>query len=66
MFCLVQPYGRDRYREATVVEIHPTVEAAYAALDRIAETLRRNSTAEGIEIYVVDEEPHLVARPGAQ
>ena len=32
-FYVVQPWGRDRYRQATVQSIHDTVEDAYAQLD---------------------------------
>ena len=41
-FYLVQPWGRDRYRQATVQSIHATVDDAYARLDAIAEKLQRN------------------------
>ncbi len=34
-FYLVQPWGRDRYRQATVQSIHATVDDAYARLDAI-------------------------------
>ena len=39
MFHLVQPWGDDTYRQATVVSTHATVAAAYAELDRIGEKL---------------------------
>ncbi len=42
-YSLVQPCGRDRYPQATVMGIHETVMDAYDALDAIAETLQRNS-----------------------
>ena len=41
-FYLVQPWGRDRYRQATVQSIHATVDDAYARLDAIAEKLQRD------------------------
>ncbi len=40
-YSLVQPWGRDRYRQATVMGIHETVKDVYDALDAIAETLQR-------------------------
>ena len=62
----VQPWGRDTYREATVVSVHETVEDAYAELDRIADSLEGNAVPEGkLEIYVVDEQRRPVPRPGA-
>ncbi len=38
----VQPWGRDRYRQATVQSIHDSVDDAYARLDAIAEKLQRD------------------------
>ena len=39
-FYLVQPWGRDRYRQATVQSIHDTVDDA--RLDAITEKLQRD------------------------
>ena len=56
-FYLVQPWGRDRYRQATVQSIHDTVEDAYARLDAIAEKLQRDGAPpDYLELYVVDEQ----------
>ena len=64
---LVQPWGRDRYRQATVQSIHETVSDACDRLDAIAEKLRRDGAPDGyLEIYVVDEERQPVTRPGVQ
>ena len=41
-FYLVHPWGRARYRQATVQGIHATVDDAYARLDAIAEKLQRD------------------------
>lgn len=66
-FHLVQPWGRDRYRQATVQSIHDTVDDAYAWLDAIAEKLQRDGApSDYLELYVVDEQRQPVARPGAQ
>ena len=66
-YFLVQPWGRDRYREATIVGIHRSVTGAYEALDAIAEKLQRDRAPEGyLEVYVVDEERQPVTRPGLQ
>ena len=66
-YSLVQPWGRDRYRDATVVGIHATVTDAYDALDAIAEKLQRDRAPDGyLEIDVVDEERQPVTRPGVQ
>lgn len=67
MFYLVQPYGRDRTREATIVSGHETVEAAYAELDRLAARLHGHGLAgDVVELTVVDEERQPIPRPGAQ
>ncbi len=56
-FYLVQPWGRDRYRQATVQSIHDTVDDAYARLDAIAEKLQRDGAPpDYLELYVVDAE----------
>ena len=56
-YYLVQPWGRDRYRQATVMGIHKTVRDAYDALDEIAETRQRPDVPDDwLKIHVVDEE----------
>ncbi len=66
-YYVVQPWGRDRYRDATVVGIHETVTDAYDALDKIAETCQRHDVPDDwLEIYVVDAERQPVIRPGVQ
>ncbi len=58
--------GDDKYRDATIVSIHETVEVAYAELDRIGEKLHQDDAPEGtLEIYVVDDCRQPVPRPGA-
>ncbi len=67
MFHLVQPWGGDKYREATIHSTHATVAEAYATLDRIGDKLHQDEAPEGtLEIYVVDEGRQPVPRPGAQ
>ena len=54
-FYLVQPWGRDRYRQATVQSIHDTVDDAYARLDVIAEKLQRDGAPpDYLELYGAD------------
>ena len=66
-FYLVQPWGRDRYRQATVQSIHDTVDDAYARLDAIAEKLQRDGAPpDYLELYVVDADRQPVTRPGVQ
>ena len=60
MFHLVQPWGDDTYRQATIVSIHATVAKAYAALDRI-DTSTDVGAIDGAELIVeaVTEKPDL-------
>ncbi len=46
MFYLVQPWGDDKYRHATIVSTHATVEEAYADLAQIAEKLAADNEPE--------------------
>ena len=65
-FHLVQPWGRDTYRQATVMSIHATIEKAYARLDAIAEKLAQDELPKDtLELHVVDEKREPVPRPGA-
>ena len=66
-FYVVQPWGRDRYRQATVTSIHDTVDDAYARLDAISATLQRDGAPHDyLELYVVDTDRQPVPRPGVQ
>ena len=66
-FYLVQPWGRDRYQQATVTSIHDTVDDAYARLDAIAEKLQCDGVPpDYLELYVVDKQRQPVTRPGVQ
>ncbi len=62
-YSIVQPWGRDRYRQATVQSVHDTVDDAYARLDAIAEKLQRDGAPRDyLELYVVDEQRQPVRR----
>jgi hypothetical protein len=64
-FYLVEPWARDRYREATVITVAETVEAAYAERDRrVARLVEQGIDPASFTWYVVDEDPRPVARPG--
>ena len=66
-YLLVQPWGRDKYRQAGPISSHPTVEEAYAELDRYAARLAEDDLpADTLELYVVDEHREPVPRPGAR
>jgi hypothetical protein len=56
-FHLIQPWGPDRYRQATVVATDDTATEAFAELDRYAEILRRDEMPpDYLEFFVVDEQ----------
>jgi hypothetical protein len=69
MFHLVQPYtdGPDRGSQATIVSTHETIEAAYAALDAIADQLESHQLAgDVLDLLIVDENRRPVLRPRLQ
>lgn len=60
---VVQPYGRDKAREATVVFEAESAEAAFAEIERLAAQMARTGAApDSIELLVVDEERRVVRR----
>jgi hypothetical protein len=66
-FYIVQPYGPDRGRQATIVSTHESIEAAYAELDRIAARQNGHGLAgDVVELIVVDDDRRRIARPSAQ
>ena len=65
-FYLVQPWGRDRYRQPPS-RASTTPSTTPAWLDAIAETLQRDGAPpDYLELYVVDAQRQPVARPGVQ
>ena len=63
---IVQPYGRDESREATLVSEHPTAADAFAELDRLADQMVRTGVSpDAVRLIVVDDEGRVVRRPGA-
>ena len=63
-YYIVQPWGRDRYRQAGVTSMHATVADADAKLDAIAAKLKRDGAPpDYLELYVVDADRQPVARP---
>jgi hypothetical protein len=64
MFRVVQPWGPDKGRQATIISEHPTTEDAFEALERIARQAERTSgRIEAIERIVVDGYGRILARP---
>ena len=66
-YSLVQAWGRDRYRQATVTSIHDTAEGAYARLDAISDKRQSDGAPpDTLELCVVDTDRQPVVRPGVQ
>jgi hypothetical protein len=66
-FFLVQPYvsGPQRGRHATIVSAHNGLEAAYTALETIAQRLENQGLpSNAIQLLVVDEDRREVSGPG--
>jgi hypothetical protein len=62
-FYIVQPYGRDKERESTVVAECESAEAAFAEIDRLAEQMHRTGARpDQIELLVVNERREIVRR----
>jgi hypothetical protein len=65
-FKVVQPWGRDRGREATIISEHASALEAFAALDALAERMAQTGAqSDAIALLVVDVAGNQVARPGA-
>ena len=63
---IVQPYGRDKARESTVISEHQTAADAFAEIDRLsAQMVRTGAPSDMVELIVVDEAGRIVQRPGA-
>lgn len=60
---VVQPWGRDRARQSTVVSSHPSAETAFAEIDRLAAQMVRTGTrSDAVELIVVDESFRIIQR----
>jgi hypothetical protein len=64
-FFVVQPYGRDKGREATVVYEAWSPEEAFAEIDRLAEEMKRTGApSDAIELLVADQHGRIIRRGG--
>ena len=63
---VVQPWGKDRAREATEISTWASIEQAFADVDRYAaRTVSNGLPGDYIELLVIDDDGREVARPGA-
>ena len=66
LFRIVQPYGRDLARDATVISEHATAADAFREIDRLAsEMARTGAPSDAVTLVVVDAAAgRVVQRPG--
>ena len=63
-FRVVQPYDRDKAREATMISEHATAAEAFAEIDRLRTQMARSGApANKTEFIVVDTADQIVPRP---
>lgn len=61
---VVQPWGSDRVRQVTVISDHHTVAGAFEEIDSFADRMMRNGvSSNAVELFVLDSEDRVVARP---
>ena len=66
-FRIVQPWGPDKSRQATLISEHATVEEAFSEIDRLAaQMIRTGAPSDAVELLVIDASDRLVRRPDAQ
>jgi hypothetical protein len=66
VYRIVQPWGRDSAREATLISEHATAAEAFAELDRLAEQMVPTGVrSDYLELIVVDSSSEPVRRPDA-
>jgi hypothetical protein len=64
-FRVVQPWGHDRARQATIVSTHATASEAFAEIDRLAERMvRTGDRSDAVALIVVNEHGDIIERPG--
>jgi hypothetical protein len=65
-FRVVQPWGRDKVQQSTMLSEHRTAAAAFAEIDRLSsEMVRTGAPADAIELVVIDvERGTLIRRSG--
>jgi hypothetical protein len=63
-FRVVQPWGPDKARQATLISEHATAAEAFREIDRLAsEMVRTGAPSDAVELVVVDPDDRVVLRP---
>jgi len=64
---VVQPWGRDKAREHTLLSEHETAADAFAEIDRLAmQMVRTGAPSDAIEMLVIDSDGRVIQRPATQ
>ena len=64
---VVQPWGRDKARQAILLSEHLTLERAFAVIDRLAaEMARTGATSDAVELIVGNDRGEIMRRPEGQ
>jgi hypothetical protein len=64
-FRVVQPWGRDKVQQSTMLSEHRTAAAALAEIDRLSsEMVRAGAPADAIELVIDVERATLIRRSG--
>jgi hypothetical protein len=64
LFRVVQPWGPDKGRQATLISEHSTAAEAFAEIDRLAaQMVRTGAPSDAIELTVIDADGTIVERP---
>ncbi len=64
---VMQPWGSDKGRQATLISEHATVAEAFREIDLLAsEMVRTGPPSDALALIVVDADGRLVRRPDAQ
>ena len=62
-FDVVQPWGPDRGREATLISSHLTADGAFAAIDTLADQMAKTGApSDAVELIVVDDRGTIIPR----
>lgn len=64
LYRVVQPWGRDRAMQSTLISEHSSAAQAFAAIDALAERMiRTGAPSNAVEFIVIDPESRIVNRP---
>ena len=64
LYRVVQPWGRDRATQSTLISEHLSAVQAFAAIDALAEQMMRTgSPSNAVEFIVIDPGSRIVNRP---